>query len=224
MNIFVLDRNPIRAARMLADKHCSKMLVESTQMLAGALLKNGCPSDKMPLTQKGTHYKGAYPNHPCSIWTAESTENFAWLWTHAFSILQEYKKRYNKTTHGCEKPLMQMLDLATIYMEDVGCGMTPFVRALNQSKGENLDLLDESIDTVTAYREFYIRDKSRFATWERGTFAPSWWRWGYVKGSEPQVTETRTPREVFMQDVVGSIVTQEMVTEIAEQWEERFNE
>lgn len=34
MNIFALDRDPVTAARWLCDKHISKMIVESGQMLA----------------------------------------------------------------------------------------------------------------------------------------------------------------------------------------------
>ena len=34
MNIFCIDENPIQAARWLCDIHLSKMVVESSQMLA----------------------------------------------------------------------------------------------------------------------------------------------------------------------------------------------
>ena len=36
MNIFVLDKDPREAARMLCDKHVPKMIVESGQMLSTA--------------------------------------------------------------------------------------------------------------------------------------------------------------------------------------------
>ena len=36
MNIFVLDKNPIRAAQLQCDKHVVKMIVESAQMLSTA--------------------------------------------------------------------------------------------------------------------------------------------------------------------------------------------
>jgi len=53
---------------------------------------------------------------------------------------------------------------------------TPFARALNQSKGMNLDPLDtEKYSDVEAYREFYRRDKRSFAKWQRGRVAPDWW-------------------------------------------------
>ena len=37
MNIFVLDRNPSRAAHMMCDKHVVKMIIESAQMLSAVL-------------------------------------------------------------------------------------------------------------------------------------------------------------------------------------------
>ena len=36
MNIFYLDKDPIKAAQMSCDKHCVKMIVESAQMLSTA--------------------------------------------------------------------------------------------------------------------------------------------------------------------------------------------
>ena len=34
MNIFILDKNPIKAAQLQCDKHVVKMIVESGQMLS----------------------------------------------------------------------------------------------------------------------------------------------------------------------------------------------
>ena len=37
MNIFVLDRDPTKAAHMMCDKHVVKMIIESAQMLSAVL-------------------------------------------------------------------------------------------------------------------------------------------------------------------------------------------
>ena len=37
MNIFVLDRDPYKAAEMMCDKHVVKMIVESCQMLSAGM-------------------------------------------------------------------------------------------------------------------------------------------------------------------------------------------
>ena len=34
MNIFILDKSPVKAAQMLCDRHVPKMIVESAQMLS----------------------------------------------------------------------------------------------------------------------------------------------------------------------------------------------
>ena len=45
--------------------------------------------------------------------------------------------------------------------------LTPFAQAMpDEYKNEC---------AVTAYRDYYIHDKSRFAKWEKGTPAPDWW-------------------------------------------------
>ncbi len=76
MNIFVLHENPILAATMIDDNRLPKMVTESAQMLASALIRHGATPDSMPLTKAGTPYKGGYPNHPCTVWAGDSLGNF----------------------------------------------------------------------------------------------------------------------------------------------------
>ena len=62
MNIFYLDRHPIKAAQMMCDKHVVKMILESAQMLSTAhrVLDGDEYADKVGL------YKMAHKNHPFS--------------------------------------------------------------------------------------------------------------------------------------------------------------
>ena len=47
MNIFILDEDPVIAAKMLCDKHVPKMIVESAQMLSTAhRLLDGTPTKR----------------------------------------------------------------------------------------------------------------------------------------------------------------------------------
>ena len=47
MNIFILDEDPVIAARMLCDRHIPKMIVESAQMLSTAhRLLDGSPTKR----------------------------------------------------------------------------------------------------------------------------------------------------------------------------------
>ncbi|MEK6880308.1 MAG: pyrimidine dimer DNA glycosylase/endonuclease V, partial [Nanoarchaeota archaeon] len=84
MNIFVLDKDPKIAAQYLCDKHIVKMILESAQLL--------CSQFECDAPYKKTHY-----NHPCSIWTRTSKENYLWLIEHSLEMGLEYTKRYNKT-------------------------------------------------------------------------------------------------------------------------------
>lgn len=79
MNIFKLDESPKLAAEMHCDKHCVKQILESLQILSCAVIRHGATPDQMPLTAKGTPYKGGYPHHPSSRWGGDSRSNFLWL-------------------------------------------------------------------------------------------------------------------------------------------------
>ena len=52
MNIFVLDENPITAAKYLDDVRIPKMCVESAQMMASALRRHGATDEQMPLLRQ----------------------------------------------------------------------------------------------------------------------------------------------------------------------------
>ena len=51
MNIFVLDKDPVKAAQMHCDKHCVKMVLELYQQLGSALRRHGATDGMMPKTQ-----------------------------------------------------------------------------------------------------------------------------------------------------------------------------
>ena len=175
MNIFVLHPEPEQAAQMMADKHIPTMIVESVQMLVQAMLSNGAPADKMPITKSRKQpHRGGYPHHPCTIWAGQSMANWVWLFCHAETLCDEYEKRFGKVHYGREQlnHMVSMFEWALYIPEGK---LTPFVRALNQSEGRNLDLLEPTVSTVEAYRTFYLREKASFAKWEKGTPAPDWW-------------------------------------------------
>ena len=91
MNIFYLDKDPVKAAKVQYNKHVVKMILESAQMLCTAhhLL---CPeeSDDIP-------YKIAHKNHPSTIWVRQSASHYLWLYCHMIALGEEYTRRYGKT-------------------------------------------------------------------------------------------------------------------------------
>ena len=89
MNIFYLDKDPNKAARVQYNKHVVKMILESAQMLCTAHHHYG-NGDNVP-------YKKAHYNHPSTIWVRQNSIHYDWLYDHMMALGDEYTKRYGKT-------------------------------------------------------------------------------------------------------------------------------
>ena len=99
MNIFYLDKDPVKAAQLQYNKHVVKMILESAQMLCTAHRFYG--NDNVP-------YKTAHLNHPSTIWVRESDEHYDWLYNHMLALGREYTKRYDRehlSITKCTQPL-----------------------------------------------------------------------------------------------------------------------
>ena len=88
MNIFYLDKDPVKAAQLQYNKHVVKMILESAQML--------CTAHHILGSKLDIPYKIAYKNHPSTIWTRKCAANYSWLYEHMRALGDEYTKRYNK--------------------------------------------------------------------------------------------------------------------------------
>lgn len=156
MNIFVLDTDVKLAAQAHVDKHCVKMILETTQLLNNALIV-GSPGYQ-PV------YKQTHKNHPCSIWATESVDNFRWLNNLGLALCEEYTFRYGKT-HKCQPILEQFSSLInTLTLPKIG--MTPFQLCMpDQYKVD---------DPVESYRNYYRGDKAYIAKWSKRS-QPNWW-------------------------------------------------
>ena len=84
MNIFVLDLDPVKAARYQCNKHVVKMVLETAQLLCAPFEPGVAP------------YKRSHFNHPSSIWTRSSLSNYHWLIVHGMALCDEYEYRYSK--------------------------------------------------------------------------------------------------------------------------------
>jgi hypothetical protein len=156
MNIFVLDTDLQKCARYHADQHVSKMILESAQMLCTVLNQLGVK----------TPYRSTHSRHPCTLWTGESRANWFWLRNLAFCLNEEAKYRFDKETD--HRSILVIRELPEPGLPDFG--LTPFAQAMP-------DPYKVPGDPVQAYRNFYIHDKSRFATWTRRE-PPSWYLQG----------------------------------------------
>ena len=152
MNIFVLDKNPKIAAQMACDKHVVKMILESAQMLCTVAHNNNFNAP----------YKAAFKNHPCTLWTGKTKQNWSWLVDHALELCAEYTRRYGKE-HKSQKHIEWCNSLPIELSNE---GLLPFAQAMPVQYKNDC--------AVTAYRAYYHGEKARFAKWKNG--APSWWR------------------------------------------------
>jgi len=157
MNIFVTDESPWKSAAVLPDKHIVKMPLETCQMLSiVASDKWGHGYGTLP-KKDGTPYatdKGAFRNHPCTIWANETVANSRWLLSHGMALCEEYFTRYGKI-HTCFKTLIAA-DYIIPYVK--WNSHTPFVRAMPEEFK-----FDDSITTIEAYK-MYIASKPWVAT------------------------------------------------------------
>lgn len=148
MNIFILDKDPRKAACMLCDKHVTKMILESGQLLATA-------HEKPPISNKG------WRHHPCSKWTRKTLQNYMWLANHMHEICLEYTRRYDKV-HGWQEVAEWFLEHQPKLPQT---GLTEFVQAIAEDNKQD--------DVVEAYREYYNTKKAGIAKWKHST-KPAW--------------------------------------------------
>lgn len=153
MNIFVLDNDIAACARAHCDRHVSKMILESVQMLCTALDGKGFE----------TPYRPTHARHPCVLWVAESYDNFQWLAQLAVELNREYRFRYRRERDHASIAVLRQIEDHRFAPN----GLTEFAQAMpEQYKVPG--------DAVAAYRRFYLAEKAPFATWTRRP-APGWW-------------------------------------------------
>ena len=162
MNLFVLDMDPIVAARYHCDKHVGKMAVEAFQQLASAAMRNGALECQLPITKAGTPAKGGYQNHPCTIWCGDSRINYMWASAYGEALCYQFRKRYGKQ-HFCQKGIEKLSKLD--YLLPIRT-LTPFALAMPDEF--------KSSCAVKSYRDYYHTKK--FAKWDRGVEAPHWFK------------------------------------------------
>lgn len=167
MNIFALDRDPVTAARWLCDKHISKMVVESGQMLANIFTPQELTT--APLTKAGTVWRHSHFNHPCSKWVRESRANAIWLCIHATTMENERIERGFKPHFSLGFILwcLENLPRDRFPRHD----LTDFAVAINPEQSCRRHPDFTAADTVGKYRLYYKCDKP-FATWKRNK--PEW--------------------------------------------------
>jgi hypothetical protein len=163
MNLFpIADKHcPILSAKELCNKHSSRMPLETAGMLSFAF-----PEGETSISndRKNRHYV-----HPASLWVRKSLENFEWTILHGLAQCEEYTIRY-KRRHASQD-FIEWSENNYKYLHFGSTSLTPFARCFGPFK----ELLEsDKLDTLSAYRKFYILDKT-FAKWPEVKKIPSWW-------------------------------------------------
>lgn len=157
MNIFWINSNPRLAARDHIDKHVIKMILETAQLLSIAhrvLDKhNKSNSNYLKITHK---------NHPCAVWVRKSSSNYEWTFELFRGLYVEKIKRYG----GGHVTFEDYSDILEKLPKNIPIkGLTAPAQAMpDQYKNK---------DPVVAYRQFYIGEKYKFASWKNKE-PPSW--------------------------------------------------
>jgi hypothetical protein len=154
MNIFYLDRDPVKAAEYHVDKHCVKMILESAQLLSTA--HHVLDGDNPNL------YKKTHVNHPSAIWARQSKKNYLWLLSLLEAQIDEYRYRFGKEHKTIEK--LQYLKNPPANIPD-GLFTEP-----TPAMPENYIVPG---DAVTSYRVYYENDKNHLFKWTNRS-KPDW--------------------------------------------------
>ena len=182
MNVFLLHKNPVVCAQMHCDQHVRKMVIEYAQLLSTAhRLLDGQLIYRISKTKNGKWrrtqeynlsdvslnqklYKATHWNHPSAVWARESSENYEWLFNLYVALNFEYRYRF-----GNWNKAVTLEDELSVLPRNISIGeKTKFKLAIK----------DKTIHRSTPiqfYRNFYIVDKSRFATWTKRN-KPEWYK------------------------------------------------
>jgi hypothetical protein len=180
MNIFIIDKNPVKAAQLQCDKHVNKMVLESAQMLStahrvldGVVSLRPSKSGKRNVKYWTLHddrenvlYRPVHVNHPCTVWTMINSSNYQWHYEHFVALCDEYTYRYGKQ-HRSDMLLRSILKNLP---KNIPRGLlTPQPLAMNS----NPECIDRN-DIVGSYRKFYQTKQHRFKmVWSKRP-APEW--------------------------------------------------
>ena len=159
MNIFFLDIDPKTSASYHCDKHVVKMIIESAQLLSTAHRElNPDAVDDL--------YRATHKNHPTAKWVRSSKDHYKWTYELFAHLSMEYTKRYGKT-HKSWKNLKRHLYNLPLNIPTEGWVDPPQCMPDHCKK----------IDTVDAYRNYYMLEKSNIAKWNYSQ-TPDWFTYG----------------------------------------------
>ena len=177
MNIFYLDHDVLKCAKMHNDKHCVKMILEYAQLLSTAhrvldgTIDTGYSVSgrkktiyRLPDNRDSVLYSATHINHPSAVWVRHSYENYEWLYQMFTALMCEYSYRYGKS-HACEKLITPLYTPPTSIPKGVG---------FTQPTPAMPDEVKVAGDSIASYRSYYINNKAHLASWKKRN-QPEWY-------------------------------------------------
>ena len=161
MNIFILDEDLDKCAEYHIDKHIVKMPLEAAQMLCtthwvdtylGYVPRKLCKEELAHLRKckhpENVSYAVAMANHPCTIWTSSSLDNYEWLFCYALALNDEYGYRYGKSHKSIVATLERFCGIGTGNSGEIA------VRSLwNHSCGPKLQIHTKIIESLPGVKD-----------------------------------------------------------------------
>ena len=173
----------VKAAQLQCNKHVVKMIVESAQMLSTAhrmldgKLTRGPSKSGKTMSKKWIHpdpamdsvlYKAVHMNHPCTVWTMQSNNNYTWHWVHFTALCDEYTYRYGKV-HSTDTLLRDVLKQLP---RNIPVG---YLTQQPLAMKSNPECMDPN-DVVGSYRAFYQTKQDRFKMDWTSRPVPDWFK------------------------------------------------
>lgn len=143
MNIFPLDRDPIKAASFLCDNHANKMFTETSQILCTTA---GMMGYEPP-------WASTHSGHPVHKWVKNNRHNWDWLCRHGIGIMRQWATR-SENAHKAVTGLMwaTRLNPDPEKFDRVTEGITPFqLSVYPKYEGPALDING----CVEQYQKYY---------------------------------------------------------------------
>ena len=178
MNIFYLDKNPVKCAEMHIDKHVVKMILEYAQLLSTAhrmidgheTIEKKYVNGSLPARYRNTKvwklnderdqllYKATHVNHPSAVWVRADYHNYKRLYSLFVATCDEYTHRYGKV-HATDIKLRKILATPPNYKID---HQTKILTDPTPAMPDECKIIG---DVVGSYRKYYIDKKADMAKW-----------------------------------------------------------
>jgi len=172
INIFYLHNDPKVCAEMHNNKHVVKMVVEQIQLLSTAhrildgiqvagKSKTGRNVKRWILENKELDsilYSATHQNHPSAVWVRQSKANYIWLTKMTLALCKEYTYRYGKVHKVETSGLLHVL----IENNPQNISNGPFTEPTPAMPDE----CKVSGDSISSYRNYYIKHKQHLASWQ----------------------------------------------------------